>query len=288
MVNGKNRGGFTIVEVMIFLAVSGVLFLIAMVAVNGKQSQAQFASGLQDFNSHIQAVINDVGNGFYPQATNYACDFPGSGPGNQVILSKNGTADQGEHQDCIFLGKIIYFNMPGGNPANSFSILTVAGGSQNASLLPVSTYAEAIPVEVDGNTPDGTLDLTESANLAYGITVKKIISSEPSTPAAFGIFSTLPQFGSDSTSGAINTNLVAIPSSAIGNNLTVTDTNIKKLKSVTPVINPTIAICLQQGAGGKEAAVILGVNTRQLYSEIHIDDYATAVSTAISGASCDT
>ncbi|MBI3624088.1 hypothetical protein HY218_00480, partial [Candidatus Saccharibacteria bacterium] len=64
MVRGGNPGnGFTIVESMIFLAVTGTLMLVAFLMINGKQAQAQFATGVRDFNSKIEDIINDISTG---------------------------------------------------------------------------------------------------------------------------------------------------------------------------------------------------------------------------------
>lgn len=63
MNGGYQSRGYTIVEVLIFMAVSGLMFVMAVVFVSGKQANAEFRQGLYVVNSDIRSVINDVANG---------------------------------------------------------------------------------------------------------------------------------------------------------------------------------------------------------------------------------
>src|SRR5438309_1952216 len=135
MIGGKKHGGFTMVEVMVFLAVSGVLFLIAVVAINGKQQQADFASGLHDFNSKIQSAINNVATGFFPEDTSYKCSYQGGNPGHPLdIRDGHSGPGQGAHEDCIFLGKVINFDK---STPTKFSILTIAADRNDNNDQPI-------------------------------------------------------------------------------------------------------------------------------------------------------
>ena len=66
MDRGRKSGGYTIIEVMIFLAVSAFMFVVAAYFIQGKQANAEFNQGMQAINSSMQKVINDVNDNNYP------------------------------------------------------------------------------------------------------------------------------------------------------------------------------------------------------------------------------
>ena len=59
------RGGYTIVETLIFLAVSALLFVSTIILISGRQAKAQFTNSVRDLVSDITDVANDVANGYY-------------------------------------------------------------------------------------------------------------------------------------------------------------------------------------------------------------------------------
>ena len=67
MLGGKNKQplGYTIIEVMIVLAVSGLMFIIAATFINGKQQRATFTAGVNEMASELQNVIEQVNDGSY-------------------------------------------------------------------------------------------------------------------------------------------------------------------------------------------------------------------------------
>ena len=94
--------GFTIIEVMIFLTISGLTFVIAASFINGKEAKAEFQQGMNNTNALLQGVINDGTNGNYPAATqsNDKCLLT-SGSTGSIELRSSG-------QDiCQFVGKVI-------------------------------------------------------------------------------------------------------------------------------------------------------------------------------------
>lgn len=280
MSGGNKQGGYTIVEVMMFLGISGALFVIAVLTIGGKQQQAQFAQGVRDLQSRIEDLTNDVATGYFPdQLSPYQCGYTGP-MGSKISFSSGTTATQGKHDQCVFLGKVLFFNKDGDN----FSVVSVAGGRATDQGMTIANYGQAKPVPINGN-PSGP-DLTDTVNIGNGIIVTDVISKElgnPAThPAAFGVFTSLPQYNASVTSGALTTDLISIPGSDINagpaqNLIPDLQNQIENLAAVPPYINPQVVICLRHGSGGKQAALILGSNNRQAYTELHIDDMATAV-----------
>ncbi len=294
MNGGSKDKGYTLVEVMIFLAVTGALFVMAMVAINGKQAQAEFATGVRDFNSRIQSIINEVNNGYFPENASYNCKFAGGLPGAALDLSTGGSpSGQGTHPDCVFLGKVVYFDftvLPA-SQVDDFHIITVAGGAYNDKRQPITTYSASRPAPVAG--PASSVDLSETAKVTNGLIVSQLISKagaavDPNI-SAFAIFTSLPQYNINTTSGSLSANTVSIPNSDRTDSLAITYSNILSIATSTPTVNDTIAICLQHGVGGKKAAIIVGTQSRQLYAEVHIADADSAVQnnvTGIGGTTC--
>jgi type II secretory pathway pseudopilin PulG len=100
-------GGYTIIEVLIFLAVSGALLAISMLYLSGRDAETRFSQSMRDVQSKFQDWINDVPSG-YPGATSgrtslstLNCKITG---GDKVQLNKSGG---GNNTQCIFLGKAI-------------------------------------------------------------------------------------------------------------------------------------------------------------------------------------
>ncbi len=73
----RSDNGYTIVEAMIFLAVSGVLFVSAMAAVSGQQQKTQFYQSIRDLDSNIRDKINEVGSGTFGNSLNLKCRVNG-------------------------------------------------------------------------------------------------------------------------------------------------------------------------------------------------------------------
>lgn len=127
------KGGFTIVETMIVLAVTGLIFLSAVALVSGRTGQAQFTTAIQNVQSQVAQTINEVSNGYYPNNTDFVCNTGAFGP---VIDS--GAAGQGTNQGCIFLGKVLQFN-----PAvTKFTVYTVVGLDKPGD----ASYFDAAPL----------------------------------------------------------------------------------------------------------------------------------------------
>lgn len=108
---GQNKG-YTIVEVMIVLAVSSAMFISAASLISGKQARADFTSGVRDFETSLNDIANDVSDGYF---SNTVTDGTNTGPVNCSASASNfsfsvdltGTRQQGVNQGCIFVGKAL-------------------------------------------------------------------------------------------------------------------------------------------------------------------------------------
>ncbi len=98
-------GGFTITEVLIFLAISGAMFTIAFWGLRGQQDNVGFRQALDGIEQKIREVFNNVDNGYFGNAGQYTCSLSGTG---YPILDAG--AGGGNSADCVYIGKTVSFS----------------------------------------------------------------------------------------------------------------------------------------------------------------------------------
>ncbi len=180
--------GFTIIEVMIFLAVSGVTFLIAANFINGKEAQTNFTQSINQINYQVRSIINDVADGNYDVPSNeyVDCIKPGEVSFTSSLTSSTSTG-------CVFTGKIMVLNSE-----SSFNLLTESG---------CQYYVPGTGCNSSGNEPQNLTEEslytvnTQTINWSGSLYMyKAFYSAQPSTTVhAIGILASLPN-GSGSQS----------------------------------------------------------------------------------------
>jgi type II secretory pathway pseudopilin PulG len=148
----RATGGFTIVETLIVLAVTGLLFASAVILINGRQSKTEFQTGINNTQQQIQQIINETSSGYFPDSNNFKC--AAGAIGQPVITAGSGTG-QGTNSGCVFLGKVMQF-APAGS-TDSYALHTVAGNKSG------QTIATASPVDV--------FNILSSTKFENGLTV---------------------------------------------------------------------------------------------------------------------
>src|SRR5262249_49848375 len=137
--------GFTIIEVLIVLAVTGGLFVAAATMISGRQNQTAFDQAIRQIQAQIQQTIDDVAAGYYPNRANFQCT-PG-GPGLPPPLT-SAASNQGTNSGCIFRGKALQFAVGTADP-QQFVTYTIAGLQQGgASGAESANLTEAKPAIV--------------------------------------------------------------------------------------------------------------------------------------------
>jgi prepilin-type N-terminal cleavage/methylation domain-containing protein len=132
------RGGYTIVEVIIVLAISGALFAAAVTVFGGKQGRTQFTQAMQDVDSQIRSMVNDVGVSLYPEAGQYSCSISGSGRA-VLTATPTGVATNGA---CIYLGEAFQADTSAG--AGKIYSYTVLGRRLSSGNV-VTSFSDANP-----------------------------------------------------------------------------------------------------------------------------------------------
>lgn len=161
LVKKSQQRGFTIMETMIVLVVTGALFLSVAGLISGKQASNEFLISSRDISTEIRQITSEVSNGYYPNRGDFNCMVDGS---NKVKITAGSTA-QGSNDDCIFLGKVLLFGDTSGGTGQGIKIFSVAGARMNGDdivtslddaqptlLYPSSPYAPTAPDESENYT----------------------------------------------------------------------------------------------------------------------------------------
>jgi len=219
--------GFTIVETMIFLAISSLIFLSAILLVSGQQAKTEFLISVKDTDSQIQQLLSNVSAGFYSRSGNFKCaDVSPSGwtagqagfSGYAINISPpggggaGGLGTLGTSNGCTFIGEVIQFS-PSGNPYQ-YVVYPMVGREYKSDALggltPVKSLADADPTAVYSSVNNAgynlsTYDGSQTFTLPYGLKVNNVTYLNPGVTnypyADIGIFTSFVNFNSASGAG---------------------------------------------------------------------------------------
>jgi hypothetical protein len=254
---GSRPRGFTIVETLIVLAVTGFLFIVAVVLISGKQERAELTTGSRDLESRFQTIINDVSNGFYPNTGTFSCHQVGGVP--TITTPFGGGAEQGTNKDCIFLGKIVQFKVGGATP-EVYHVYTVVGARVNSSGDPVSDLTEAKPRII---TVTNSYDIQ---TLPFGISAQAVKYNGSTNIGAVAFLSDLGDSGAQGDSGQVD--VYPILGTSLGQSLnagTITGMQNQLSNAAAPV-NPNggVQVCMVGGSGNKSILYNIGTDGRKV------------------------
>jgi len=262
----KKQTGYTILEVLIFLAVSSLMFVSAMRAINGRQKQVQFTQSIQEFDAKIKDLINDVTTSYYPTNETVNCIVDNGG---EVVIGKSETPQElGTNDDCIYVGKVIHFQSNGDDTA--MRIYAMAGKRySDTALTPSYSISEAKPKAVSN---PGNIDFIESAEdftTLYGLRVTRVIRPISDTDFTdYGSIAIMSNFGGSSISEAQSVQIGGIKGSSMGGD---GQSSLNIINQITDNVSGSglpgyfekdtdegVVICLES-PHGKKASLALGV-----------------------------
>ncbi len=166
---GLRQEGFTIVEVLIVLAITGVLFLVAALYLSGKQSKTEFAVGIRQVQQQFQQIINETQSGYYPNNGDFVCL---AGALKPLTIKKPGATQQGTNGQCTFIGKAI---VAGGDTHKSnLRVIPLAGKRLDNAGADITSVVGAWPTAIAPGTvtnsgPNGAPDMSTIISLPSGI-----------------------------------------------------------------------------------------------------------------------
>ena len=173
--------GYTIIEVLIFLAVSGFLLVVSMTFLSGRDAQTRFAASMRDAQSKFQDWLNDVPTGFAGgQSGNLNGDTYCVNPGSRIQIKNTGNPP--DNPDCIYLGKAIQITdssfATDPTQASMIYAYSIFGKRTDSSGELVNNIVDANPVPVVGIPPvsGSNVDFTDAYKLNGGAKVLSVKS----------------------------------------------------------------------------------------------------------------
>lgn len=172
------QGGYTILEVVLFLAISAGLMTIVFRSFSGRQDTVQFSQAVNDLTDVFRNTANDVQTGFSGEA-NLKCEINGT----ELRVQSDPSGLTGQNQACAYLGKVIVM-IPDAVGPQKLAIFTVVGRSflgdsidtitGNAGKASECGLCNAMPTVVESGglaSRNGVqnLSLTDVRDLPWGV-----------------------------------------------------------------------------------------------------------------------
>lgn len=264
-------GGFTIVEVMIVLAVTSAILISAMSLIGRSQNRTTFSQAVNDINTQISSMSNNVANGYFASTLppSKDCNAPGSS-GVPVFVTHGANTNNGS---CVYLGRIIQFtknqdfyfhNVMGrrqvGNPAKEATNM----GEAEPQII------EPIPLSLP--TTSTYPPTSQGGLLQGGLKVGYVLYSNggnwlPTSGIAFmGSLTTYNSTGSVE-SGAQTVDVFATVDNSVTDTkekfISLFDTTFASLYSAQKNPSNGIKICFDSGTTNEHAIITIGGHDRR-------------------------
>jgi type II secretory pathway pseudopilin PulG len=273
MTSGRRSSGFTIVETLIFLAVTSALLVSGLLLVSGQERKTRFTQSLNDIREQVDSVINNVSTGYYDAGEQkFSCNTAISGP--PTISSAAAGDRRGRNERCIYIGRAMQFKPDGKD--NEFKIYTIVGrqyanGSLSKNVEELAPPNGAWPTPID--TPLN--EVVETNILGAGI---KPVAMRYNGSNITGIFAVISDFGKNDGSGNLTTSsrtasLYGFAGTDLGTSSTVALSNYLRSDSGPfDYVEATsgVAICFESQGTDQYGILTIGGSNRQLTTDIKI------------------
>ncbi len=230
-----NISGFTILEVMIVLAVTAIIFFMSITFIQGKEAYNQFLVAINNVEAQLNEDINNVRDGSYILPNKISCAPYFSMNNPSVTL---GSKSQGSNTGCIFVGDAIKLNK---NKMENYIIVgNQFGASPSANLNPSPNYGinDSNPILVSSSVAPPLTQYFENGLTLVGACHYYPPTKSPCSPAQNqdlgGII--LGIVGSTAQQSQVN----IVPDGNINSNLNLSSTNFitETNNFIVPTKNP--------------------------------------------------
>lgn len=290
----RSKSGFTIVETMIFLAISGVTFVMAVTILGNQQRKTQFDQSVTYMESTMNDISNDTSTGVFPEISGVRCTT--SGGAGDIQFRDDPTANPGENNECVFVGNVVQL-FDANESDEKYFVHTLVGKNDPTS----NSFSDTDPVPLySTNLIAGDSNFGESGtvefSLPWGTTIKRAFYKDSTNNTIYvrGVAYVYSNFGSKIldktfTSGSASVGLYAAVASSnpqIMTNSVLSKSDFRdSISSQATSGNPTIyvavpdkiSICLE-GVDGKKAMVDIGSESGTVSARTNFDVAAECTS----------
>lgn len=170
----RHSAGFTIIEVLIVLSVTAILFVSAVMLINGRQNRTEFTVAINNAQQQLQQIVNETQSGYYGGG-GFTCQGNTTGSAPSI--------NSGTNQGCVYLGKVLQFGTD--SDASQLIAYPIVGNQQyntGGSNQQVDTLQHAYPTAVP------------SAQQTYELENGLHVVPQHTTHGAAGIISSLASY----------------------------------------------------------------------------------------------
>jgi type II secretory pathway pseudopilin PulG len=150
---GKRQAGFTIIEITLFMGITGLLFLVALVGTGNTIRSFRFTDSGRSLEAFVQKQYDDIVNGLNNRSGDVSC--------------ANGTISTGSEQtvgssNCLLIGKLVVFRA-GESTVTTYNVIGSEPGNVNYSLSD-DALISAFQPQVVTTTATGTYTIPWGAS----------------------------------------------------------------------------------------------------------------------------
>jgi hypothetical protein len=213
------QGGYSLLEVMIFIAISGVIFTLTILSFKGQYATNEFITSMHDVNSKVQQFVDEVNNGYSGSpadsgSVNVRCKVLPSalGANGRPALMNGGGAELGTNDECIFLGKVMHINKDPDydNQINLYPVIGRRIYQNSGDIIPVDNLAAANPEPGVGSPPPSNIDISEVYKIPHGARILWAKDGSGTERYLAGFFTSLNNVSAGGVSSNGNTNIMAV------------------------------------------------------------------------------
>lgn len=229
----SKQSGFTIIEVLMFIAISGLLLLGAMAGISGSITSTRFNDAVNSTTSFIQSQYGAVASGRNSRLPNVDCNAGAVTSGGSVAGMT----------DCVILGRLVEFSV-GGTAIKSRYIVgkdtAVTATGDTAAVVAAGATIPVSSTDTNFSVPWAT-KINKMSSGVSNVNYLAIIRSPVSERVLFYSFQ----------AGANLTSLNATPTTS----MLITDANL----------NRPVSVCLWDDGfvGGRAGYVKIGAGQGQ-------------------------
>ncbi len=241
-----HRGGYTIIETLIYLGVTSMLFVSAAALISGQQGKTEFVQSVREVESYISDISNDVSTGYFP-SSDVGCNHVGSGP---VLV---GSGELGTRGSCLYIGRLFHVFPDEADGDHRITVYTIVGTRKQSTAAnsPEATNLSEANVSIFPG------QLIETKDFSSSISFDSIEYAGRDT-SAFGFTSSLNSTIGGNDSWATVAKSLTVRNTDVGSE---TPNEIKNAfeQDSSRIENPgEITICINSNATDQHAILRVG------------------------------